>query len=187
MNCLPSPTRQKKRPSLRRHHSMPLLLSSSRRIKSKARMSRGEEQHHPQDSPPRPNRKAKDDLSLVSNGHCPTCGTKLYRFGKSFWRLSRKKSQFAKPLTIPGKVENGRCLICVELHCDQPLVPPPPPLRRQINILYHAFMDVLSDSIHRPFKPKFVYEGDFNLYGQRHGEGTVRPNSPFCVLAYYDS
>ena len=162
---------------------MPLLVTS-RRFKSLPR-TRASHAEFTQDLKATADRKAKDDLSLVPHGHCPTCGIQLYRFGKAFWRLNRKKRQFAKPLTIPGKVENGRCLICIDVRCDPATVPPPPPLRRQINILYQAFMDVLSDSIHKQSKPKFVYDGDYNIYGQRHGEGTVRSNSR-CLLQVMD-
>jgi hypothetical protein len=156
------------RPVLRRRHSMPSLLSR-RKIKTAP------------SPPPTRTRKAMNRKSAtereVSEGYCPTCGIQLCKIPTRFWkRINKRKSQQnAKPLHIPGRVENGRCLACEEPTCDQPL-PPPPPLKRQLNFVYQEIeQEIVHETTTSTMSTMnaFVYEGEYNVYGERHGLGQV--------------
>jgi hypothetical protein len=94
----------------------------------------------------------------------------------AFWKLKKNRNEEVKPLHVPGKVDRGQCLICCEIDtCDN--LPPPPLLRRQTNIRYDDFKETYYDqeNVERtsPTSLTFVYEGDYNLYGQRHGHGEM--------------
>jgi hypothetical protein len=158
-----SDTLQLQRPGLSRRHSMPSLRS---RRKTKTAPS----------LPKAMNRKSATERE-VSDGYCPTCGIQLCKISTRFWRRinKRKSQQPATPLHIPGRVENGRCLACEEPICDQPL-PPPPPLKRQVNFVYQEpEEEIVHETTTSTLSTMnaFVYEGEYNVYGERHGLGQV--------------
>lgn len=158
---------------LRRRHSMPSILSR-RKIKTAP--------SPPQSRTPKAQRMNRNTSVSsttqrdISGGRCHTCGIQLCKVPTRFWKkINKKKSlQYSKPLRIPGKVENGKCLACEEPTCDQPL-PPPPPLKRQGNVAYKDFEEEKESATTTMFSMNsFVYEGEYNVYGERHGSGQVR-------------
>jgi len=48
----------------------------------------------------------------VSQGLCPTCGTKLYQIKKRGVLSVKRRDATFKPLTIEGQVDRGQCLKC---------------------------------------------------------------------------
>ena len=94
---------------------------------------------------------SSDSISTIGKpscrGHCRNCGTQLYRFKKapSLSLNSKKKREIAKPLTIPGKVANGHCLVCIKA-CNQSRGVPSAPPPTLIHILDQTFKDILWDS-----------------------------------------
>lgn len=62
--------------------------------------------------------KHEQEDQRISQGQCPQCGQQLYQMQSSSgsskkWLLLKKKSSSrGTPLTIPGMVERGHCLIC---------------------------------------------------------------------------
>eukprot|EP00980_Cylindrotheca_fusiformis_P022194 scaffold9079_cov120-Cylindrotheca_fusiformis.AAC.9 len=157
------------RPLLRRRHSMPSLL-----FRRKTRTA-------PSPPPQARTKQTKMNQNLRSKGYCSSCGTQLCKYPttSSLWQLlgmKKKSPERAKPLHIPGKVEDGTCLVCEESNCAPPALPSPPPLKRQTNVAYEQFDqdDSTSGIALKPFSSiSFTYEGGYNVYGERHGFGEM--------------
>ena len=103
----------------------------------------------------------KDPFALqVKDGCCPLCGIQLYQ-----WKRSKKHPIFGRRRLVPidsddGKVVDGHCLACE--YQDQ--------LRQEAQQKQQQQSTSTTTSTE---SDDFVYEGEYNLYGQRHGPGEI--------------
>jgi hypothetical protein len=94
--------------------------------------------------------------SRVANGQCPGCGNRLYKIKHGIFK---KSPDLICPLTIQGQVLNGQCVPCL-LHVSH-VIP------TEENAIEHTVAETL------PVEMAVTYHGDYNVCGERHGEGVL--------------
>lgn len=104
----------------------------------------------------------------VRDGRCPHCGTQLYETVRK-GILRKKKTQ---PLSIAGQVVRGQCVRCLNGDDDAAAV-------ALAAIAEPTSSDALPAAMATPIMSSPVmqldtqYTGNFNNYGERHGEGEL--------------
>ena len=105
----------------------------------------------------------------LRDGKCPECGTQLYETVRK--GVLRKK--VTRPLSIAGQVVRGQCVPCLNGHADG---------GDASAVALAAIADSEATSISTatatpilsfPTQMEANYSGNFNNYGERHGEGEL--------------
>lgn len=112
-------------------------------------------------------------------GLCINCGTQLYEIKtkkKGIFHSTTKKIKI--PLSIPGQVERGQCLQCgTSTACDEAVICNNSKNNCPASSVMEEDMRVegvpLNSASVIPGQSNAVYEGPFNVYGERDGVGTM--------------
>lgn len=106
------------------------------------------------------------------NGLCLQCGTKLFSISRKHG-LFRKGDVVKTPLSIPGVVERGQCLACNRT--DTTIGAPSPSSNNSDD---HTNVEGVPNTgnsvLHGAVGGRATYNGEFNVYGERDGQGTMK-------------
>lgn len=102
------------------------------------------------------------------NGLCLQCGTKLFSISRKNG-LFRKGDVVKTPLSIPGIVERGQCLACRNHQMN-----PPSPTQSDDYTNVEGVPNPGMSVVHGAVGGRATYTGEFNVYGERDGQGTMQ-------------
>lgn len=113
----------------------------------------------------------------IQSGQCIICGTQLFEVKTKTRGIFKSSSvEVRVPLSIPGQVERGQCLQCGGQESSQIEQQQRLETRPVVGEDSHVVDAQTRDGLQigsSCSKGKAVYEGSFNIYGERDGDGTM--------------